>query len=375
MAIAPAAIPSFHAQWNDTNRQFLKMEPTLAQKVWRVVWNIISIIIPIIAIARLIGWVCGAIAKKFVLPSAWFYPFQIQRRIIKAFNAGCFGPIREYNESFRNQYEVQRHHIFTPDGVRLNAYYFKHRLANENTDTLLFSQSNASFTEQGVYSWLIEKAVERNSLCNFVVFDYRGVSLSRGDIKRTNDLLIDQESMVQFVRDNLHVPPQKLRWYGWSIGGGVSGTVKAKLPEFTGRYVSERSFKSIEEVIKHQIIKWLWPLWPLLFWIPCTVRSQGFGLEVPLEEIQGESLFVVHKIDPTIPYPASAHQAMLKTNRVFQSIELYQTPEQIEEAEDRNVDHHFEPLAHYMANPGQTADDAIADFILPPAAAQIEAIA
>ena len=89
-------------------------------------------------------------------------------------------------------------------------------------------------------------------------------------------------------------------------------------------------------------------------------------------------MIVVHKKDPVIPYPASSHLAARTANIKFQSVRLHQTPEQEAEAEaeERDVDHHFEPLNYYMTNlEGQPADEAIADFILPPPAAAAQQIA
>lgn len=362
-------IPTFRAVWNE---QLRDPAPTTTKKVLKAAWNILSVLIPPIGLARVVGWAIGFIAKKLTLPSAWFYGNQTIHRSHRIFRDLYFGPIRDHNREVREQFEITPHHIATPDGARLNAYHFRHRQSDENTETVVFCQSNACFSEQHVYSWLIDKAAARGSVCNFVVFDYRGVVKSRGDAKRAHDLLIDTESAYQFARDALHVAPERMRWYGWSLGGANSANIKALHPECTARYVNERSFSSASEVVWHSIPK---AIRPLFFWIPFAWRTQGWNLTAPLDKIKGETLIVFHRDDPTIPFAASARQAALKANRAFQTIELYQTAEQIAEGHDRIVDHHFEDLDKYMANPGQRADDAIADFILPPPAAAAANIA
>src|SRR5258707_11954648 len=61
----------FKAVWNDTNRH-LNPEKTLLQKIVRVVWDIISVLIPIIGIIRLIGYAIGKLATRFILPAAFY---------------------------------------------------------------------------------------------------------------------------------------------------------------------------------------------------------------------------------------------------------------------------------------------------------------
>lgn len=349
--------PIFTAVWNAQNIHLKEPNKALYQKILKVVWDILSIVILPIGIARTLGWAVHFVAKKLVLPSAWFYHSQIIKQSKRIFNICC----RNLNQTF----ETQKHKIATPDGVRLNAIHFKHRQANANTPTVIFYQSNASVSQFGIYLWLVEEAVRRNSVCNFVVFDYRGVGSSRGDAQNARELLIDGETAFQYVRDCLRVPPHLIRWYCWSLGGGVGSTIKSMHPECTGLFVSERSFDSLRSVFWENIPSFLRPLF---FWVPYTSEKQGWNIQAPYEKLRGPILIVYHRKDPTIPYNASAHKAALRINLTVQAIELYQTEEQIAAAQERLVDHHFELLDNYHAAPGLKADQAIANFILPPSA-------
>jgi hypothetical protein len=346
--------PPFRAIWNDRNIHLQEPHKTLSQKIAQVAWNVLSIVILPLGIARAIGWVVHFIAKKMILPSAWFYPNQILQRAKGIFNVCC--------RNLQNQFLIQKHKIFTPDGVRLNALQFRHRLADENTPTVLFYQSNASISQLGIYLWLVEEAARRNSVCNFVVFDYRGVGSSKGDAESIRDLLIDGDTALQFVKDHLHVPPHLIHWYTWSLGGGIGSNIKAMYPECTGPLINERSFSSLRAVGENIIPTFLKPF---LFWLPWAAEKEGWKLEVPLNKLRERTLILYHRKDPTIPYAASAHKA----DESIQALELYQTEEQIEQAQGRMVDHHFEELGNYYVAPGLKADQAAANFILPPAAA------
>ncbi|MES2273127.1 MAG: hypothetical protein V4487_02925, partial [Chlamydiota bacterium] len=125
-------------------------------------------------------------------------------------------------------------------------------------------------------------------------------------------------------------------------------------------------------VVKHSIP---FALKILFFWIPWVIKSQGWGLDVPFDKLKGNLMVVFHKDDPTIPFEGSAYKAVKAAKLVFVGVELTQTKEQLLNAEERLIDHHFEPLRNYSTNLSQLADQAIADFILPPTTVENRQIA
>lgn len=358
MVVLAQPIPSFTAIWNQRNIHLKEPDKTLCQKIMKVVWDILSIILLPIGIARVMGWMVHFIAKKLILPSAWFYPNQIVQRAKRIFHLCC--------RNLQMQFTTHKHKVMTPDGVKLNFLHFRHNQADANTPTILFYQSNASISKLGIYLWLIEESVRRNCVCNFVVFDYRGVGSSKGDAKSARELVIDGDTALQFVKDHLQVPAHLIHFYTWSLGGGVGSNVKALYPECNGPMVNERSFGSLRSVAENSIPSLLMPFF---YWVPWAAEKEGWNLVAPLEKLKGRTLIIYHRKDSTIPYPSSAHQAAIKANLNFPSFELYQTEEQIKLAEERLVDHHFEDLENYYAAPGLKADQAAANFILPPPAA------
>lgn len=373
------------AVWNEANREFKKIDRIVRPEWTRYALYILSILLFPLMIAKTVGYAIGFAAKKLVLPSAWFYPNQILQRAKRIFQICCV--------NLQKQFEIQKHKVMTPDGVKLNLLYFRHRRGAQGTansfynslyriakritppflfsriatylpkskltiPTVLFYQSNASISQLGIYLWLVEESVRRNKPCNFVVFDYRGVGSSQGDAKSTKDLLIDGDAALQFVKDHLKVPPHLINFYTWSLGGGVGTNVKARHPECTGRLVSERSFSSLKDVAKSIIPS---ALKPFLFWLPDVAEKKGWDLRAPLEKLKGKTMIVYHKEDPTIPYEASAHKAAMAANLPVESGEL----ELIAKNPDRAIDHHFEELQNYIIKEnGKRADQAIADFIL-----------
>jgi hypothetical protein len=140
----------------------------------------------------------------------------------------------------------------TPDGVKLRGTFFKNVAASETAPTVIFFQPNAMISKQGVFDWILEQAALQEFPYNFVYFDYRGCGESEKILPYSKkSLFLDGESIYQFVRDKLHVPPSDIHFYGWSLGGGISSNVKEIYAEHESCYGNERSFNSMTNVVKN----------------------------------------------------------------------------------------------------------------------------
>lgn len=361
----------FEAKWEGANLHLKKRTPTLRDRICSWVYAFFSIVFFPIGFARFIGWVLAALAKKVILPSAWFYSHQIIRLQQNFFNAFFFGEINPFNQRYRDHFTPEKHQIQTPDGALLDSTFFRHRNHGPQTPTVLLFSSNSAFSQQVVYAWLIDKAIEKGVVCNFAVFDYRGVSNSEGEANEISHLLLDCDSAFQFLRDKIGVPPELISIYGWSLGGGLSAKLKEMRPELTGPYCNERSFASLSSVSRNKL-----PLLlkPFFFWIPWALEKIGWDLKTDPKKIRGPLLAVRHVGDQIIPRSASFVSAAQKAAVAFQKIDLRENILLQAQAKRRYIDHHFEPLASYYVDSSERmADEVVADFILPRAqvAAQV----
>jgi hypothetical protein len=363
MAIEPLR-PAFQAAWNPALKPI--PAPPWRQKlkaIWDVVYFILSILIFPIAIARAVGYAVAFAAKKMALPSAWLYSIthgdETWEDIKRGYRDFCNGPISQ-------SFAVDEHWVKTPDQVNLHATHFRHRHADANTPTIILYPSNMATTQHRVYRWLIERAHQRNAPCNFVVFDYRGVSKSEGEMNRIHDLVVDGDSIYQFVRDHLHVPPASISHYGWSLGGCVSAHVKGLHPESdAGTYISERSFASSRHVASSIIPR---RLRPLLFWFPWAVHQQDWNFTAPYNNLRGRLVAVYHPNDDIIHDSSSFYRGAEEHHLPIEKIELEAAPHLQELASRKYIDHHSRSLEDYLVKgTTQLAADAIADLILPPA--------
>ncbi len=359
--MAPSISPSpFKAQWNQCNSHLKQTEPTSCQKVQKIAFDLFSIIFFPLGIARLIGWAVHFIAKKLILQSAWLYPNHFIHRAKRVFDHCC--------QDLKNDFEIQTPPMITPDNVTLSTTHFRHHQATNNTPTILFYQGSGSITEMGTYLWLIDEAVRRKIVCNFFIFNYRGVDQKReeeneDELETADPLLLDGDTAFQFVRDRLLVPTHLIHWYGWSLGASIATNIKAWY-ECEGPFVNERSFASLLLVASNFIPR----AWKRFFsWAPFIAAQQGWNILAFLKALKGPTLVVYHPEDPVVHFDASAaHEAIEKKIPNVMLMKLYQTTEQLAKIKHTLFNHHFESLDNYFVGDGQTADQAIANFIFTP---------
>lgn len=329
MAIAPISI---RTKWEDLPAVVRPPVLSTCQKVWKVVWNILSVIIPIIGLLRLAAYGLGILARRVLLPSTHLS----ERDKIEA--KGRFENICQALNPF---YEIVPHTIYTPDGAALCATLFRHRQANADTPTTIYFQPNLALKETGNASWLKVEALIKQTPSNFVIFNYRSVGDSTGAFTKASDLLVDGASIVQWVKS--FTRNDKINLYGYSLGGSIALKTMAADDDLTGTIVNERSFSSLEDWIRAQPVNCL--LKSFAIWI---LKNQEMELDVTsdLQKLKGRLLVVFHRRDPVIPYPASlAHKT--PNDLVYE----------LNSAVEAN-NHHCSPLNQY---PG--AKERIANFI------------
>jgi hypothetical protein len=288
------------------------MPPSLIEeKTSHVFWNVLSVLIPVIGLARLAAYGIGRLAARhLILPAMVIEPNSSNRlQGICDKHASTFTP------------HLYRAH--TPDGADLNAVIFKHKDAIPHTPTTIYFQPNATLMTDGTWNWLLEQSSQKNSPRNFVIFDYRSCGHSQGYFDVSKDLLVDGATMVQLVQQELQTPDDRIDFYGYSIGGAVALKTKALHPKLTGKLTSDRSLSSFADVVMswtqklqvQWIIDWIvQKIASLAIWI---LKGQNLELDAAadLEKLQGESLFIYHKNDNVIPEDASiAKQVADKKN-------------------------------------------------------------
>jgi len=369
MAVANIQTASiFKAEWNETNRH-LNPQKTLLQTIARVVWDIFSVLIPIIGLVRLIGYAIGKLAARFMLPAA-FYSEAVKKQAKDQYRNIWKGPItHQAQRDLRNHFTPEHTIVITPDGVALDATFYRHRDANELTPTVITPMPNGALAKNS-YPYPLMPAIHNGIVSNFALFDYRSVGDSMGTFDNMDQLVRDGSSILQWVQSK--TPSNRIQFCGVSLGGAVSVNMQALDPRLTGDNANVRSLSSTEDVILAQGKKLNIP--KIAKWIAKIARQQGYYLDAvaPFKKIAGRKLILCHFGDKVIPEDGSLAR---KVEDVVHELGVLESlPEN--ELENERIGHHNAPLANYrIAGTNQNAVDRLNQFLFgqPAAAAAAEA--
>lgn len=328
MSIQHPPIQPFKVAWEDLPPALRPVPDSSIEKIKRIAWNILSVVIPLIGLARLAGYGIKCLARLAILPAA-FHSEKVKQASAGLFHHSCDHIARNFSGTIMPKSVA----ISTPDGAIINATVFRRSL-NPNTPTCIYFNGNAALKSLRSAGWVLDSPYPTN----LVVFDYRSAGESKGFFNDTRDLLIDGASLVHWVRQDLKTPDDKIHFYGTSLGGAVALKTKALDKRLTGAFLSDRSFASIESVLKswtkniHFFFK---PLRALIIW---TLKKQFMELDAASDyrKLKGRSLLFYHKQDEIIPYEASLAAAVGKDAFELEAI-----------ASMPQADHHNELLYEY----------------------------
>jgi hypothetical protein len=203
----------------------------------------------------------------------------------------------------------------TPDKVVLKGTFFKNVNAPENAPTVILFQPNNALSKGDAFDWLLTEAALQEFPYHFVCFDYRGTGESKGTPHSKKDLFLDGDTIFQYVRDKLHIPENEIHFYGWSLGGGVASNVKN--PESLSRFVNERSFNSIDNVVTNILKdrmrnKTLATILAKFAGFWATFLNWNIESTKAIEKFKGKTLVVHHPRDEMMKNEASPYRSLFQ---------------------------------------------------------------
>ena len=227
------------------------------------------------------------------------------------------------------------------DGVAIDAAFWlnpQQQAIPARQAWILFFLANAAVYEFG----FDEYAALGNEIgANVFVFNYRGVSHSRGTIIKCSDLVDDGLLCLNYLTTHLGAKHENILFFGRSIGGGVAAVLRARHSP-TGPILSDRSFSSIGNAATSVVKLAMTSSFSVKFGLP-KVIVQGIGSAIvkfdldavsEWSRISGLKLILYHTDDAIINYDvASLHKALeLKYGSAYgESIRL-ETTQQIQDA-------------------------------------------
>ncbi len=328
---------TFQAQWTEKNQH---LQSSTGEKIKQFFLGFIN-----------------NLCRRTVLPSSSLS--NTQRQIAhENFHMFWHGKVSyPMQDLLRASYSPTSCTLTTPDGTELNATYFRHNEADETSDTVICFQPNAALSKMQAFQWLMKESLLKDKKTNFVIFDYRGCGESKGKAQSAKDLIQDADTVYQFVQNKLHVPPHKIHLYGWSLGGGISAELKALHPEHTGKYVNERSFKSLSKLCKT-----LTPSTKFNRLAVNLLKFFGWNIKANrrIDSWAGEKKIVYHPQDPVIKTAGLAQY--LQGKDLARHKEIMNLQDSIPIPFGERINHHCHPLVAYVSPPLSPKKE-IADFL------------
>jgi|GEM_PF-2425990 len=340
------------------------------KKVARVAWDIFSVIVFPIGLARLgLHWLKNKIRPFYLnilLPARHLNidnkltEFLADKRVIK--------------ETINNHCQMEEVTVPTKDGATLNVLTFKHVKAKPDSPTVIYFNPNAALTSHCPFESIFAALNQQNTPFNFVAFDYRSTGKSRGVLNGFDDLVTDGQAVVQHVHEIMGAPKDKILFYGYSIGAAVATAVKSSDPELSGAFCNERSLASSASLVSAILTEKITTSGRdsrscITRALSCAPRfvaflansfayllGFSFNIMPSFERLKGKNLVIYHANDQVLPYASSVAYALksskLANHKIF---ELVERPHLNQD------DHHCHPLNLYHNDPLKE----IANFLLP----------
>lgn len=198
---------------------------------------------------------CGGV-KGTILPATHQYAKDPRKYIDIAQNGCNYQTIKRdatqalLQDSQSNK-KLETFTLKTPDGVKLAAAVAwgngdqKARFQPDSKWVILFNGNMNLYehylTQSGVN---LKHYTDQN--INVLMFNYRGLMDSEGEMQTTQDLVIDGHTALQFLLQQ-GIPAKQIVLEGASLGGGVSAQVAALVPDVN--VANLNSFSSIHGVM------------------------------------------------------------------------------------------------------------------------------
>lgn len=233
------------------------------------------------------------LVPKLILPALWGNTPEKKasvQRLKQAFQEAKPEKCQEFDLRIDKQNSINGMTLFLNPQEK---QAFGDQTAKEQKWIIRFNGNNQWYED-----WLNESLkFGKECQANVLVFNYRGVGESYGEVTKPEDLILDGEACVQYLLSK-GVKEENILIYGQSLGGGV-GTQVARIHDKVGM-INDRSFGSLSKIVRAFTHSWL---------LAKLVTSLGWELDSAkaFAEMKNKKLIVFHKKDGVIPY----HKASL----------------------------------------------------------------
>jgi pimeloyl-ACP methyl ester carboxylesterase len=235
----------FQANWNECNLHLKNAEPALCYDyIWKVFCDAIFFL------PNLINSYLQPLFHRLILQSSSYGDEEKQRVQQIWERTWVDAEMNSETKVLRQYYNTIPLELTTPDGATISGTFFKSKLSeNNNIPTIIYFQTTGDLYKTGTVNWMLKHAKDSEVPFNVVAFDYRdtGESIGEGN-PSSKGLILDGDTVYQFVSNYLEVKDQNISIYGRSLGGAISAQVVA-MHENIEVYVNSHSFASLDALI------------------------------------------------------------------------------------------------------------------------------
>lgn len=222
--VAPIST-SFQAEWP---KHLDPAQKHFFTKVWRVAWNVLSVVIFPIGLCRLAYWKMRDVALSFAIPGSIIRDPREGQYVLEEFN----GTKIELN---------------APDGAKLEAAFFPGE--NRRDKAVIFGPGNAMQYETSQrYIHLLKQLG-----ISVLVINPRGTGNSTG-ARYAEGFALDTYTGYEYLIQKEKVDPNDILHFGFSMGGGYgalgAAMVQKQYPEKKISAINYRSYGDLQAVAK-----------------------------------------------------------------------------------------------------------------------------
>jgi len=330
MSITP--LPNFKFQVEDgmdifkTNEKpVFSSHHKVINKTCRIAWNIFSVVVFPIGVARLVVFAAKHIAPRAVLPAAAMFNLDEKEKDYEKSSTTGWAVIRlemeiieiislhEKREDFiaNPSNHAEQVTVRTADDVDLDTLSIEHIKQKKKASEqkwIVYFLGNAMCYEQALEQI---KIMSERTGASILTGNYRGVMRSQGAATSSHDLILDGEAMVQYLL-NKGVPPENILLHGLSLGGAVATEVAAYHQEkdHEMHLCNERSFSHIAKLLKARCPRALGAI------LGQIVLAAGWRFDSlkNFQKINGYKFTIHSQEDGVIRYEASLYKCLKEQN-------------------------------------------------------------
>jgi uncharacterized protein len=178
---------------------------------------------------------------------------------------------------------IQDVYFTSPDGRRIHSWWLPRR--PDAPVLLMFPGNSGNLSGRGESLLRIGERLDMSVL----IFDYPGYGKSEGSPNEPN-CYDAAEGAIRWLRDEQQIPPERVAFYGESLGGGVATEVAGRYP--CRALILVKTFTSLPAVAKRH--------YP---WLPCHwLMSNRFDTVSKLAEVRCPVFVAGATNDQVVPF-------------------------------------------------------------------------